>query len=91
VGRTFSVAEAKAHFSDCVRAAEGGRSVVITRRGKPVAALVPADRLQQIERLMAAGPEAGLAGLTKTWSEEFVDLLAHSRRTRQRRLPSLGK
>lgn len=88
---TLSVAEAKAHFSDCLRTAESGRSVVITRRGKPVAALVPAKRLKQIERYLAAGPEAGLAGLAGTFSEEFVSLLSRSRRTRPRRVPNLGE
>ncbi len=87
----FSVADAKAHFSDCVRTAEQGRPVVITRRGKPVAALVPAARLKQIERILAAGPEAGLGGLPNTWSEEFVTSLARIRRTRPRHLPRLDK
>jgi len=85
------VADAKAHFSDCVRTAEQGRSVIITRRGKPVAALVPADKLKAIERFLAAGPQAGLAGLPNTWSEEFVASLAKSRRTPPRRVPPLDK
>ena len=33
--------EARRRFSDLVKAAEQGESVVITRRGKPVARLVP--------------------------------------------------
>lgn len=35
--------EAKNRLSELLRAAEAGRSVVITRRGRPVARLVPAD------------------------------------------------
>jgi prevent-host-death family protein len=91
MGRTLSVAEAKAHFSDCVRTAEEGRSVVITRRGKPVAALVPAGRLKQIERLLAAGPEAGLASLAGGWkgSEELWAILKRNRRTGPRPTPKL--
>lgn len=34
--------EAKNRLSELLRAAESGRSVVITRRGRPVARLVPA-------------------------------------------------
>lgn len=91
MGRTFSVADAKAHFSDCVRTAEQGRSVIITRRGKPVAALVPAEKLKAIELFLAAGPEAGLGGLAGTFSEEFIELLSRSRRTPPRRVPRLDK
>jgi prevent-host-death family protein len=35
--------EAKNRLSELLRAAEAGRSVVITRRGRPVARLVPVD------------------------------------------------
>ena len=59
---------------------------VITRHGKAVAALVPADELRQIERLRAADPKAGLAGLAGGWegSEDLVDILVSSRRSRPR-------
>jgi prevent-host-death family protein len=36
-----SIAEAKAHFSELVERAESGETVRITRRGKPVARIVP--------------------------------------------------
>ena len=36
-----SVGEAKAHFAECVRSVEKGRTVVLTRHGRPVARLVP--------------------------------------------------
>jgi len=39
-----SVAEAKAHLSDLLTRVEGGREVLITRRGSPIA------RLSAIER-----------------------------------------
>ena len=45
--RTASVAEAKAHLSELIAAAEAGDDVVITRRGKPVAALVATARPRQ--------------------------------------------
>ena len=64
-----SVAEAKAHFSEYLRKAELGESVVITRYGKAVAALVSAELLEDLRRLQAAGPSQGLAGLAGLWSD----------------------
>jgi prevent-host-death family protein len=88
VATTVSAARAKAEFAECIRRAEAGDPVVITRHGKAVVALVRADRLQQLERLGSAGPAAGLAGLVGGWrgSEEMVRLLADSRRTKTRRV-----
>jgi prevent-host-death family protein len=93
VATTVSAAKAKAEFSECIRRAEAGDPVVITRHGKAVVALVRADRLEQLERLRSAGPAAGLAGLAGGWpgSEELVRLLAGSRRTKGRRVPRLGR
>jgi len=89
---TVSAAEAKAHFSECLRAAEQGRAVVITRHGKAVAAIVPAEEVAQLKRLRAAGPRAGLAGIAGGWegSEELVERLAHLRRTQPRKAARLG-
>ena len=42
--RTVSIAEAKAHLSKLVDQAEAGDPVCITRRGKPVAQIVAAER-----------------------------------------------
>ena len=42
--RVVSIAEAKTHLSELVSAAEAGESVVITKRGKPVASLVGRTR-----------------------------------------------
>lgn len=89
MARTLSAARAKAEFAECVRRAEAGDAVVITRHGRPVAALVAAQRLKQLERLRAAGPEAGLAGLAGGWkgSVQLVKVLARSRRSKARVLP----
>jgi prevent-host-death family protein len=41
---SLNVAEAKKHFSDLLaRVAFGGESILITRRGKPMAKLIPAE------------------------------------------------
>jgi len=41
--KEISLAEAKAHLSALVARAEGGETVCIARRGKPVARLIAAD------------------------------------------------
>jgi len=87
-----SVAEVKATLSEQIREAEHGRTVLITRRGRPVAALVSADELQRLRRLQNAGPEGGLASIAGGWkdSEELADLLDASPRRRKRATPRLG-
>ena len=92
MARTVSAARAKSQFAECIRKAEAGDPIVITRHGKPVVALVAAESLRQLERLRSAGPEAGLVGLAGGWkgSEELVRLLARSRRSRPRRAPGFG-
>jgi prevent-host-death family protein len=90
MSRNLSIVEAKAHLSDCIREVEQGESVLITRHGKAVAALVPADILEQVERLKKAGPRGGLASLAGGWkgSEDLIRVLAQSRRTKRRRHPA---
>ena len=91
--KRFTVAEAKARFAECLRDAEEGRSVLITRHGKEVAAVVSVVDFEQVERLRGAGPEAGLAGLAGGWkgSEALADEIARFRRTAGRRVPTLGR
>jgi len=89
VRRDFSVAEAKAHFADCLRSAERGDPVVITRHGKAVAAVVAAEDLERLERLRAAGPEGGLASVAGGWegSEDVAVAIRRSKRSKPRRSP----
>lgn len=42
--RTVSVAEAKSHLSELIAAVEAGDDVIITKRGVPVATIVPLPR-----------------------------------------------
>ena len=65
--KNISIAEAKATFSECIRRVESGSSVLITRHGKLVAALVRPDDFEHLERLKKAGPEGGLAGIAGGW------------------------
>jgi prevent-host-death family protein len=85
------VAEIKATLSEQIREAEHGRTVLITRRGRPVAALVSAVELERLRRLRSAGPEGGLASVAGGWkdSDELADLLDSSARTRKRATPRL--
>ena len=72
---SFPLAEVKARLSACIRLAESGEPVYITRHGRTVAALVPAADLEQLERLRAAGPDKGLASLAGGWegSDQLAD------------------
>jgi prevent-host-death family protein len=82
MGKKISVAEAKATFSDYVREVEAGSSLIITKHGKPVAALVRSTDLEHLERLRkqihkADWPELRAAGKTpKNWQTFWTDLLA---------------
>jgi prevent-host-death family protein len=86
MNRSVPLAEAKATLSDCIREVEGGKSVLITRHGKPVAALVHPKDLDNLERLKKAGPEGGLVSLAGGWegSDELARLLDESVRVGQR-------
>ena len=65
--------EARNHLPDLLAAAEGGRSTIITRHGRPVAAIVPmsdftaGNRQQPLLSLKGSG-----AGL---WGEDSVRTL----------------
>jgi prevent-host-death family protein len=89
--KSLSVAEVKATLSEQIRSAEHGDPVVITRHGKAVAALVPAEDLEALRRLRATGPAGGLASIAGGWedSEELVSILERSERIGQRTTPSL--
>lgn len=91
MNRSVSLAEAKATLSECIREVEGGKSVLITRHGKPAAALVRPKDLEHLERLRKAGPKGGLVSLAGGWEgcDELVSLLDESARVGQRDVVSL--
>jgi prevent-host-death family protein len=86
VTRKLSAAQAKSQLADCLRKAETGEAVIITRHGKPVAALVGVDRVASLNRRDARGGD-GLAGIAGGWkgSDDLVKALAKVRRSRSRR------
>jgi prevent-host-death family protein len=83
---SLSVARAKLTFSECIRKVEAGGALMITRHGRPVAALVRPEDLERIERLRKAGPEGGLASIAGGCedSEALVQILETSARYGQR-------
>lgn len=89
--KNVSVAKAKAALSECIRQVEAGASVVITRHGKPVAALVRPNDLEHLERLRKAGPESGLASIAGGWQDsgELIKNLEQSPRQGSRDVPNL--
>ena len=60
--RSFNLAAAKAHLSELVSKAEHGGETIITRRGRPVAKLVPITTpkvaLRSLSAFRAALPKA---------------------------------
>lgn len=45
---SYNVAEAKTHLSDILDRVSEGEHIVFTRRGKPIAQLVPIERISNI-------------------------------------------
>lgn len=82
----MSVAEAKARFAECVRDAESGERVVITRHGRPVAMVVGGDQIALVERVLTAADGRGLAAVAGGWegSDDLVEVMARLPRTGRR-------
>ncbi len=85
-----SVAEAKRRFSELIERVGRGERVVVTRRGKPVLALVPPDAAAE-EPEAAPGGLLGLVGAFADW-EDFEDVVEeiYAARRKARDRPSLG-
>ena len=90
--RRVSVAEAKSQLSSCIREAEAGHPVLITRHGKPVVAIVSAGELDHLGRLRAAGAAGGLASLAGGWrgSDELAKLSVGLRGRARRKRVRMG-
>jgi len=69
-----------------------GSLLLITRQGKPVAALVRTADLEHLERLRKAGPESGRAGIAGGWenTEELAAILDGSPRHGHSDIADLG-
>lgn len=89
--KRISISRTKSNFSAALREAESGEILLITRHGKPVAALVSARDARQIERLRSADPNSGLASVSGGWegADDLVDRIAESPRVGSRPVPDL--
>ncbi|MFZ0929279.1 MAG: type II toxin-antitoxin system prevent-host-death family antitoxin [Syntrophobacteraceae bacterium] len=81
--KTISVAEAKKHLSELLgRVAYGGEQIVITKRGKPLARLVPAT--EESKHLAEA----------KGWlndEDDFFEIIDHIVEGRDKHIPTVFK
>jgi prevent-host-death family protein len=69
--KEVAIAEVKSRLSEyAARSAFGGERIVITRRGKPLAALVSLNDLADLEQL---DKKAGLASVIGKW-EDFEEI-----------------
>ncbi len=60
-----SIGDVKAHFAECVRAAEGGACLVLTRHGRPVARLTPYAPDESWRRAGEVGESSEVYGATE--------------------------
>lgn len=81
--KTISVAEAKKHLSEILgRVAHGGEQITITRRGKPMARLIP------------VGKESRPLAEAEGWldeSDSFFETVAQIVQDRERHTPRVFK
>ena len=81
--KSYSVAEAKKHFSDLLgRVAYGGESILISKRGKPLAMLVHSTRKPTEDHLSRV----------EGWLEErdsFFDIVDQIVHDRERHSPGI--
>lgn len=77
------VTEVKTRLDDFLRAVEAGETVVLTRKGRPVATLAPPAGANGSE---APREKRGLASLAGGWegSDDLADLVEELRRTARR-------
>ena len=65
---SFNIAEAKSHLSELLERVSDGEEILLTRRGKPVARLVP-----------VANPGGGVLGAGRSDPNINLDVLATDR------------
>ena len=91
--QSISVANAKSHLSEIIaKSAHGHERFIITRRDKPVAAIVSLDDLKILEQYQE---RQGLAAVASSWpdfeevAEAIIDLREHRRQGGEGRNVSL--
>lgn len=71
----ISVAEAKARFSEILKRAEAGETVVVTRHGKPVARVEAAQATPKLPRMGAFKGEIWMSDDFDAPLEDFKDYM----------------
>lgn len=71
----ISVAEAKARFSEILKRAEAGETVVVTRHGKPVARLEAAQATSKLPRIGAFKGEVWMSDDFDAPLEDFKEYM----------------
>ena len=77
---TLSVYDAKAHFSELVERAESGRETVITKRGRVVAKIVPAQARAWDRAAVLDEAEAFRKSVKIKGAVNIRELIEHGRR-----------
>ena len=89
----FSVADAKRRFSELLDRVAAGERIVITRRGQPAGALVPAELIPGDSAPGAPTGFAALAGAladVEGLEETMREVVASRQSARDRPAPDLG-
>lgn len=83
----LSVFEAKARFSEVVSRAESGKQTVITKRGKPVARVIPEKpaRIERWDRPLVVDASVVVAWFVRDQASAYTDRVR--RQARHQRLP----
>ncbi len=76
----LSVCDAKAHFSELVERAESGRETVITKRGRVVAKIVPAQATARDRSAVLDEAEAFRKSIKIKGSVNIRELIEQGRR-----------
>lgn len=78
VEREVGLFEAKTHLSELVSEVEGGSSITLTRRGKPVARLVPVheDKLERRAQALRRMREMGARRLAEHGPTSIEEILS---------------
>lgn len=89
MAEVLSVAEAKRRFSELIDRVGHGERFVVTRRGKPVLALVPAEESEakQAERPLGLLSIVGAFADAPEFEEVMKDVVRQRRRSRGRPAP----
>ena len=93
MSKYLSIEEVKAALPECIREVGQGEPLLITSEGRPVAALVRPEDLEQLACLRKAGAKAGLSSLAGGWdgSDELVHHLETSSRIGRREVADLDR